>query len=152
MALCGWLGVCCNILACAYGYTSVVDRKCRGKPSLVPQQSSAGVDRYVGTFCSITMMEAPTNTAEGCNASDNTFGPVVAVTCRGGFDFTLFFEHVFLSIVPCGLFLLAVLVRLLRLYRRKAAVLLDRLCLFKLVSSLCGQALPDNLLNLLWLG
>jgi len=31
-------------------------------------------------------------------ANDNTIGPVVFSNCRGGFDFTLLFEQVFLLI------------------------------------------------------
>lgn len=41
-----------------------------------------------------------------CHAADNSFGPVVPLDCRAGFDFTLFFEQTILSILPCGLFLL----------------------------------------------
>jgi hypothetical protein len=33
-----------------------------------------------------------------CN--DNAFGPMASVNCWRGLDFTLFFEHVVLSILP----------------------------------------------------
>ncbi|CAH0020515.1 unnamed protein product [Clonostachys rhizophaga] len=38
--------------------------------------------------------------------SDNTFGPIVH-GCRDDFDFTLLFEHLFFTIVPCAVFIFA---------------------------------------------
>ncbi|KAF3026419.1 hypothetical protein E8E14_010909 [Neopestalotiopsis sp. 37M] len=35
---------------------------------------------------------------------DDTFGPVVASSCRGGFDFTLLFEQTILGSLPAGIF------------------------------------------------
>ncbi|KAH8599078.1 ABC transporter-like protein [Bisporella sp. PMI_857] len=39
--------------------------------------------------------------------ADNVFGPRVAVSCRGGLDFTLLFEQAILSIVPSGIAIVA---------------------------------------------
>jgi ATP-binding cassette subfamily C (CFTR/MRP) protein 1 len=49
------------------------------------------------------------------------FGPTNAY-CYGGFDFTLFFEETFLSIVPFALILPFLLVRLYRLNRATIVV------------------------------
>jgi len=43
--------------------------------------------------------------SSACKHIDNTFGPH-AKECRGGFDFTLLFEEILLSIVPSALLLL----------------------------------------------
>lgn len=53
---------------------------------------------------------------EGCN--DASFGPAVGSNCRGGFDFTLFFEHVVLSVSPSVVLLLCVPPRLYYLLRQ----------------------------------
>lgn len=37
------------------------------------------------------------------NATEDVFGPAVASTCLGGFDFTLLFEETILTILPLGL-------------------------------------------------
>jgi len=71
-----------------------------------------------------------------CLAVDDTFGPLIAPECRGGFDFTLLFEQIFLSSVPCVFYLLLCTIRLAQLRRREAAMRLDRFCLGKLVSSI----------------
>jgi ATP-binding cassette, subfamily C (CFTR/MRP), member 1 len=47
---------------------------------------------------------------------ENAFGPTVQ-DCRGGFDFTVFFEQLFLSILPSATLLLLVPFRVYRLYR-----------------------------------
>lgn len=59
--------------------------------------------------------------AVSCARIDDTFGPY-AKHCRGGFDFTLFFEESILSIVPLVLLLLIAPVRILYLFRRSIKV------------------------------
>lgn len=51
----------------------------------------------------------------GCPEADNSFGPVVPSTCRGGFDFTLLFEHIFLAAIPAAVLIVAAAVRLWKL-------------------------------------
>ncbi|KAH8805003.1 P-loop containing nucleoside triphosphate hydrolase protein [Xylogone sp. PMI_703] len=54
---------------------------------------------------------------------DNRFGPQVAdPSCRGGFDFTLFFEETIFTIGPSSLLLLSVPWRLAQLYRSRIKV------------------------------
>lgn len=55
------------------------------------------------------------------NCSQNTFGPAVIEQC--GFDFTLLFEQIFMSMVPSGILIVAFLARLPYLLRqdKKAA-------------------------------
>ncbi|KAF5580564.1 ABC transporter integral membrane type 1 [Fusarium subglutinans] len=45
-----------------------------------------------------------------CN--DNSLGPSVPLSCRGGFDFTLFFQDTILTIIPCTVTILLGVVRL----------------------------------------
>jgi hypothetical protein len=71
-----------------------------------------------------------------CYASDNAFGPAIDARCRGGFDFTLLFEHIFLSIAPSAVLLLVLPFRLASLCRSQPVVRADRLCLAKLVISI----------------
>jgi len=47
---------------------------------------------------------------------DAAFGPVIASSCRSGFDFTLMFEQSILSIGPAALLLLAIPWRAYSLY------------------------------------
>ncbi|KAH6692586.1 canalicular multispecific organic anion transporter 1, partial [Plectosphaerella plurivora] len=49
--------------------------------------------------------------------NDSSIGPFVGA-CRGGFDFTLLFEHVFLAVVPGALFVVFALPRAAWLFRR----------------------------------
>jgi ATP-binding cassette subfamily C (CFTR/MRP) protein 1 len=58
--------------------------------------------------------------------ADNVFGPVVALPCRQGFDFTLLFEQSVLSIGPSCIFLLVLPLRLFWLYRSKATPVVPR--------------------------
>lgn len=51
----------------------------------------------------------------GCPDVDTSFGPVVPSTCRGGFDFTLLFEHIFFAFLPAAVLLVAAAVRLCKL-------------------------------------
>ena len=57
-----------------------------------------------------------------CQASDASFGPVVATQCRS-FDFTLLFEDVFLVCVPCSIFLILGIIRALHLYRKPIIII-----------------------------
>ncbi|EHA25622.1 hypothetical protein ASPNIDRAFT_50413 [Aspergillus niger ATCC 1015] len=52
-----------------------------------------------------------------CRASDTSFGPVVDSQCRS-FDFTLFFEDVFLACVPSAVFIILGIIRVLQLVGR----------------------------------
>jgi ATP-binding cassette subfamily C (CFTR/MRP) protein 1 len=73
------------------------------------------------------------NTSESCLPSaDSVFGPVVN-GCRD-FDFTFAFEQYIFSIVPSVLFLLAMPVRLRKLYGKPKRVNWTSLRLTKLVS------------------
>jgi ATP-binding cassette subfamily C (CFTR/MRP) protein 1 len=63
------------------------------------------------------------NAVNGCTIdTQKDFGPTNAY-CYGGFDFTLFFEETFLSMVPFALILPFLLVRLYRL--NKATIVVD---------------------------
>jgi hypothetical protein len=48
--------------------------------------------------------------------SDDTFGPIVH-GCRDDFDFTLLFEHLFFTIVPCTVFIFASVCKITQLCR-----------------------------------
>ena len=67
-----------------------------------------------------------------CERIDNTFGPY-AGHCRGGFDFTLFFEETILSILPLVLFCFFVPFRTWYLIRKEFKVKRSLLLPFKLV-------------------
>ncbi|TLD08849.1 uncharacterized protein PgNI_07785 [Pyricularia grisea] len=55
-----------------------------------------------------------------CTAADTRFGPgLPSSECRGGFDFTLAFEHIVLSLVPGSVFLAAAIIRLWQLSRAR---------------------------------
>ncbi|ROW01307.1 hypothetical protein VMCG_05930 [Cytospora schulzeri] len=56
----------------------------------------------------------------GC-VDDGSFGPAVE-GCRGGFDFTLKFEKIFLSLIPASIFIAASLPRFIYLLRRPVIV------------------------------
>ena len=56
-----------------------------------------------------------------CVGLDDSFGPW-AGDCRGGFDFTLFFEETILTILPLGLVLLIIPLRLWFLLKRPKKV------------------------------
>ena len=56
-----------------------------------------------------------------CARIDDTFGPY-AQHCRGGFDFTLFFEETILSILPLALILAVAPFRIYYLFRRSIKV------------------------------
>ena len=65
---------------------------------------------------------------------DNSFGPQIHVSCRAGFDFTLYFEDVVLVIIPVVIFSLLAPFRLASLYRtRKKKIVGKLLHVIKLV-------------------
>jgi ATP-binding cassette subfamily C (CFTR/MRP) protein 1 len=93
----------------------------------------------------LTQTRASTTTTFGCAfADDNSFGPSVAKQCRA-FDFTLFFEQAFLSLVPSVLFVLGSIVRLISIARQDVKTSqsrwhiskLVRICLFLSVEFFC---------------
>lgn len=55
-------------------------------------------------------------------ADEDLFGPVVNASCRNGFDFTLLFEELILTLLPISLFLLAASVRICVLRRASEKV------------------------------
>ncbi|RDW84315.1 hypothetical protein BP6252_01905 [Coleophoma cylindrospora] len=55
-----------------------------------------------------------------CN--DDSFGPSVGGTCRGGFDFSVVFEESIFSIGPAALLLLTIPLRVFQLHRRRRKV------------------------------
>ena len=65
--------------------------------------------------------------------SDNVFGPQVSADCRGGFDFTLLFEEVILTIVPLVLVFVMIPFRLVYLFKQAQNVKIDSLYHLKLV-------------------
>ena len=58
-------------------------------------------------------------TSQACR--DNDFGPTVQ-GCRGDFDFTQKFEHIFLAIIPSSIFIALALVRIALLAQHSAIV------------------------------
>lgn len=70
-----------------------------------------------------------------CIRIDDTFGPH-AGPCRGGFDFTLLFEEIILTLLPAGIILLALPFRLWYLAQRVKKVQANSrsLTVIKLVS------------------
>jgi len=79
------------------------------------------------------MAQIPSSRNTTCTAVDNSFGPY-ASECRGGFDFTLFFEETVLTILPLAVFSLMVPVRVWYLLRRERKVVYGNLGIIKLVS------------------
>lgn len=75
-----------------------------------------------------------TDTSKLCSiAVENTFGPRVSRSCLKGFDFTLFFEEVILTIVPIAIVCLALPIRVWKLHRYPVRVNRSWLYLVKLV-------------------
>lgn len=71
----------------------------------------------------------------GCQ--DSSFGPYAGPGCRGGFDFTLKFEEIVMTLVPTTMFLMAATLRIPLLWNRSsvgAGVGHDRLLIAKRVS------------------
>ncbi|EMD95327.1 hypothetical protein COCHEDRAFT_112393 [Bipolaris maydis C5] len=68
-----------------------------------------------------------------CTLVDSTFGPYAGPYCRGGFDFTLLFSEVFLSIVPLSILLAVIPFRSLYLWRRQTKVKKSTLLYTKLI-------------------
>ncbi|OJK04669.1 hypothetical protein ASPACDRAFT_1892879 [Aspergillus aculeatus ATCC 16872] len=68
--------------------------------------------------------------------ADNVFGPVVALGCRNGFDFTLLFEQSILGILPAVAFLLASPLRAVYLIKKDARTQRNSLRFVKLTATL----------------
>ncbi|RAK97248.1 P-loop containing nucleoside triphosphate hydrolase protein [Aspergillus ibericus CBS 121593] len=80
----------------------------------------------------------------GCR--DNSFGPYAGAGCRGGFDFTLTFEEIVMTLVPVTIFLAIATIRIWVLWKRgsvRAGVGRDRLLMAKrmVTGMLCVQSL-----------
>ncbi len=56
-------------------------------------------------------------------AVDKSFGPWAGETCRGGFDFTLFFEETILTVPLQCVFLIGLVLRAQQLIREDAKVI-----------------------------
>ncbi|KAI1176082.1 P-loop containing nucleoside triphosphate hydrolase protein [Nemania sp. FL0916] len=65
---------------------------------------------------------------------DDSFGPVVEGSCRGGFDFTVQFEELVLAILPTAFFLLLSPFRAVALIRRRISARRNGLYIAKLVT------------------
>ncbi len=81
-------------------------------------------------------------------AADSSFGPAVLGECRGGFDFTLLFEQSITTILPAGLFLLALPTRFIYLSRANVKTNYNRLRSTKLGAAVAFVALQLALLVL----
>nr|WOF01069.1 canalicular multispecific organic anion transporter 1 [Corynespora cassiicola] len=71
---------------------------------------------------------------QSCAVVDNTFGPYAGPNCRGGFDFTLFFEETILSITPIAIVLLFAPNRILYLWTKPVKVSKSLLLSAKLIA------------------
>ncbi|CAG5185712.1 uncharacterized protein ALTATR162_LOCUS11383 [Alternaria atra] len=69
-----------------------------------------------------------------CALTDDTFGPYAGADCRGGFDFTLLFSEVFLSIIPLSLLIAIVPYRIYRLWWKETKVSRSTLLYTKLIA------------------
>src|SRR3569833_3057457 len=84
--------------------------------------------------------------------ADDVFGPTIASSCRGGFDFTLLFEQALLGIAPAVIFALAFPPRFAYLARTETKTLAGPLRVWKLVDMLSlslslSLSLPHPLLS-----
>jgi ATP-binding cassette, subfamily C (CFTR/MRP), member 1 len=61
-----------------------------------------------------------------CFLVDKTFGPYATGKCRGGFDFTLLFEEIILSILPITLILVVAPFRIFYLFHKQKKVVQSR--------------------------
>lgn len=77
---------------------------------------------------------------------DNSLGPWAGELCRGGFDFTLFFEEAILAVPLQSLLLLLLPTCALRLARSDVKVVPSTLRWFKAVSP--GKLPPTTMANL----
>lgn len=66
---------------------------------------------------------------------DDTFGPFVDASCRGGYDFTILFEEAVFCLVPVLILLLALPLRLKSLFSRPRRVRVTKFHYAKLVCS-----------------
>ncbi|KAI2486583.1 Canalicular multispecific organic anion transporter 1 [Pyrenophora tritici-repentis] len=69
-----------------------------------------------------------------CAAVDDTFGPYAGSHCRGGFDFTLLFSEIFLSIIPISLLISIIPFVAFRLLRTPTKVSRSSLLYTKLIA------------------
>ncbi|TVY44056.1 ABC transporter [Lachnellula occidentalis] len=69
-------------------------------------------------------MESQSSAA--CSLIDKSFGPYATENCRGGFDFTLLFEEVILSIIPISIILFVVPFRIFYLSHKQRKVVQSR--------------------------
>lgn len=83
-----------------------------------------------------------------CLEADRSFGPSVPPGCRSGFDFTLYFEQIVLSIVPAALFLVFAAVRLVRLLRASIITAPSWIHTVKLVSFIVREMKKSKFLIL----
>ncbi|KAH8879372.1 ABC transporter [Thozetella sp. PMI_491] len=76
-------------------------------------------------------MERAANCTSG---ADDTFGPLVQIECRGGFDFTVLFERTILTLLPATAFLLAFIARTVQLARTDVKTVATPLRIVKLAA------------------
>jgi len=82
----------------------------------------------------------PGGLSAACAVADDSIGPALPLECRGGFDFTLFFEQAFLIIAPNLLMIVLSAARLAYLQRHQAVCHRDLFCFGKQAS----QNLPNR--------
>ncbi|KAL6705718.1 hypothetical protein ACN47E_006507 [Coniothyrium glycines] len=69
---------------------------------------------------------------QACSSVDDTFGPSAGSSCRGGFDFTLLFIELFLSILPLVVIISITPFRVLHLWKEQTKVSRTSLLYIKL--------------------
>jgi len=69
-----------------------------------------------------------------CSLTDDTFGPYAGAECRGGFDFTLLFSEIFLSIIPLSLLIAIAPFRIYQLWWKETKVSRSTLLYTKLIA------------------
>ncbi|KAL2075027.1 hypothetical protein VTL71DRAFT_8807 [Oculimacula yallundae] len=80
----------------------------------------------------------------GCG-DDRSFGPAIR-GCRSEFDFTIRFENIFFSLIPCSVFAAVSVIRILVLLRQPKIVLWRLWAIFKLVAAISLGAINLTLL------
>ncbi|OTB09170.1 hypothetical protein M426DRAFT_7187 [Hypoxylon sp. CI-4A] len=83
---------------------------------------------------------------EYCSRVDDLFGPFIDHHCRGGFDFTLFFEQTVLTAIPAAVFIVASLWRIVDLKKSRPETLLTPARYWKLAASVAWLILQLTLL------
>ncbi|PYI23686.1 putative ATP-binding cassette transporter [Aspergillus violaceofuscus CBS 115571] len=93
------------------------------------------------------MMTGRISVPSNCSLdADNVLGPVVALGCRNGFDFTLLFEQSILGIVPAAVFLLASPLRVGYLIKKDVRTQRNSLRFVKLAATLTFALIQLTLL------